>query len=79
MKLLSLHCNQTLIEMKSLKTMTVLKALQADGWEVVRVKGSHRQLKHPTKKGTVTLNGKPSDDIWGFELRSVEKQSGLKF
>lgn len=65
--------------MKSLKTMTVLKALQADGWEVVRVKGSHRQLKHPTKKGTVTLNGKPSDDIWGFELRSVEKQSGLKF
>lgn len=78
-KLLSLHCNQTLIEMKSLKTMTVLKALQDDGWEVVRVKGSHRQLKHPTKKGTVTLNGKPSDDIWGFELRSVEKQSGLKF
>lgn len=65
--------------MKSLKTLTVLKALQADGWEVVRVKGSHRQLKHPTKKGTVTLNGKPSDDIWGFELKSVEKQSGLKF
>lgn len=65
--------------MKSLKTLTVLKALQADGWEVVRIKGSHRQLKHPTKKGTVTLNGKPSDDIWGFELKSVEKQSGLKF
>nr|WP_304487336.1 type II toxin-antitoxin system HicA family toxin [Duncaniella muris] len=27
---------------------------------IVRQKGSHRQLKHPTKPGTVTLNGKPS-------------------
>ena len=65
--------------MKCLKTLKVLNALIADGWEVVRIKGSHRQLKHPTKKGTVTLNGKLSSDIWGAELKSVEKQSGLKF
>ncbi|WP_370527630.1 type II toxin-antitoxin system HicA family toxin, partial [Duncaniella muris] len=46
--------------MRVLKTSAVLKVLLADGWMIVRQKGSHRQLKHPTKPGTVTLNGKPS-------------------
>ena len=65
--------------MKVLKTSLVLKLLLDDGWEIVDQRGSHRQLKHPVKKGKVTLNGKPSDDIWGDNLKSVEKQSGLKF
>jgi len=65
--------------MKVLKTGAVLKALLDDGWLIVHQRGSHRQLKHPEKKGKVTLNGKPSDDIWGAELKSVEKQSGLVF
>ena len=65
--------------MTVLKTSKVLKMLLDDGWEVVHQKGSHRQLKHPVKKGKVTLNGKPSDDISGNNLKSVEKQSGLKF
>ncbi len=65
--------------MKVLKTSTVLKMLLDDGWVVAYQNGSHRQLKHPVKKGKVTLNGKPSDDIWGNNLKSVEKQSGLKF
>ena len=65
--------------MKVLKTKLVLKLLLDDGWKIVHQKGSHQQLKHPVKKGKVTLNGKPSDDIWGYNLKSVEKQSGLKF
>ncbi|MDE5726957.1 MAG: type II toxin-antitoxin system HicA family toxin [Duncaniella sp.] len=65
--------------MKVLKTSAVLKALLADGWRIVATQGSHRQLKHPNKPGKVTLNGKPSSDIYGSELASVEKQSGLKF
>jgi predicted RNA binding protein YcfA (HicA-like mRNA interferase family) len=65
--------------MKVKKTGAVLKALLEDGWYIDRIKGSHRQLKHPTKSGTVTLNGTPSSDIYGMELKSVEKQSGLKF
>lgn len=65
--------------MKVLKVSFVLNALFDDGWEIVKQRGSHRQLKHPTKKGKVTLNGKPSGDIWGTLLASVEKQSGLKF
>lgn len=65
--------------MKVLKTSAVLKALLQDGWYLAHQVGSHRQFKHPTKKGKVTVNGKPSDDIWGNELKSVEKQSGLVF
>ncbi|MDF3696639.1 type II toxin-antitoxin system HicA family toxin, partial [Enterobacter hormaechei] len=29
--------------------------IEADGWYLVRVKGSHHQFKHPTKKGLVTV------------------------
>lgn len=65
--------------MKVLKTGYVLKTLLAEGWYIAAIKGSHRQLRHPNKTGKVTLNGKPSSDIWGRELDSVEKQSGHKF
>lgn len=51
--------------MKVLKTGAVLKALLADGWRILAIQGSHRQLKHPLKTGKVTLNGKPSSDIYG--------------
>lgn len=65
--------------MKTIKISAILSILEKDGWRVVRQKGSHRQLKHPSKKGTVTVNGKPSDVVWGFLLRSIESQADLKF
>ena len=33
-----------------MKIKAILKLLKEDGWEQVAQKGSHRQLKHPTKK-----------------------------
>jgi predicted RNA binding protein YcfA (HicA-like mRNA interferase family) len=56
----------------------VLKMLEDDGWYVVRMTGSHRQLKHPTKAGTVTVAGKPSLDVPPGTLNSILKQAGLK-
>ena len=35
--------------------------LLEDGWFITRQKGSHRQFKHPSKRGLVTVNGKNSD------------------
>jgi predicted RNA binding protein YcfA (HicA-like mRNA interferase family) len=52
--------------------------LEADGWFEVRTKGSHRQFRHPTKPGTVTVAGKPSVDLPPGTLNSVLKQAGLK-
>jgi predicted RNA binding protein YcfA (HicA-like mRNA interferase family) len=64
--------------MESVKVRDVLKLIEEDGWYLVRVKGSHRQYKHPTKVGLVTLPGKPGDDLAPGTLNSVFKQAGLK-
>jgi len=41
-------------------------------------RGSHRQFKHSTKAGRVTVSGKPRDDLVPGTLNSILKQSGLK-
>jgi predicted RNA binding protein YcfA (HicA-like mRNA interferase family) len=61
-----------------LKIRDIVKQLEADGWTEVRQRGSHRQFKHPTKPGLVTVAGKPSDDLAPGTLNSVLKQAGLK-
>lgn len=65
--------------MKTVKVSKILRDLQVDGWYIDRQKGSHRQFKHPTKKGTTTVNGKKSKEVDGFLLKSIERQSGLEF
>ncbi|HZK48011.1 MAG TPA: type II toxin-antitoxin system HicA family toxin [Thermoleophilia bacterium] len=52
--------------------------LEADGWELVRTRGSHRQYRHPTKAGRVTLAGNAKDDLAAGTLSSILKQAGLK-
>jgi len=64
---------------KVVKVSKILKDLKADGWYKDRQRGSHREFKHPTKKGVVTVNGHENGDVWGFLLKSIEAQSGLKF
>jgi len=52
--------------------------LEDDGWYLVRTKGSHRQYKHFTKKGLVTIAGHVSDEMVKGTLNSILKQAGLK-
>jgi predicted RNA binding protein YcfA (HicA-like mRNA interferase family) len=56
----------------------VLKMLRKDGWYQVPSRGGHRQFKHDTKPGRVTVSGKPSDDLAPGTLNSILKQAGLK-
>ncbi len=63
--------------MATVKVREVIKALEADGWYLVVTKGSHRQYKHPTRPGRVTVAGKPSDDLPAGTLSSIAKQSQL--
>lgn len=66
--------------MKVIKVNEIIKRLQDEGWFLYRHNGtSHRQFKHPTRTGKVTVNGKSSADITGDLLKSIEKQSGLVF
>lgn len=55
----------------------VIAAITADGWIEVAQKDSHKQFKHPTKKGRVTAPH-PKRDFTIGTLRSIEKQAGLK-
>lgn len=52
--------------------------LEKDGWFLVETRGSHRQYKHATKPGRVTVAGHPSDDVAPGTLNSIRKQARLK-
>jgi predicted RNA binding protein YcfA (HicA-like mRNA interferase family) len=54
----------------------VIRRLESEGWYRVKSKGSHRQFKHPTKPGRVTVSGKMSDTLAAGTLKSIRKQAG---
>lgn len=58
------------------KTRDVLRALRDDGWvEARRGPGDHRQYRHETKPGRVTVDhGEP--EIPTGTLRSIYRQAG---
>ena len=64
--------------MRSYSSRDVMKILLEDGWIEINCVGDHHQFKHPTKKGKVTLRH-PVKDLGVRDLKSIEKQSGLKF
>ena len=56
----------------------IIKMIEADGWYLDRQKGSHKQYKHPEKKGIVTISvHKLSDEIAPGTLGSILKQAKL--
>ena len=61
-----------------MKVRDVLKLPKDDGWYLVVTEGSHRQFKHLTKPGRVTVAGHPSDDVHPKTLRSILTQAGLR-
>lgn len=60
------------------KVRDVLTLLNDGGWRLVGQCGSHRQLKHPTKPGRVTVAGKPGEDVVPGTFQNILKQAGLK-
>jgi predicted RNA binding protein YcfA (HicA-like mRNA interferase family) len=59
------------------KVREVIDKLEADGWYLARTRGSHRQFKHPRKRGLVTVAGKPSDDVHPKTLASIAQQAQM--
>jgi predicted RNA binding protein YcfA (HicA-like mRNA interferase family) len=56
----------------------LIGVIEADGWWLVRTRGSHRQFRHAVKPGLVTIAGKPGDTLAPGTVNSILKQAGLK-
>ena len=61
------------------KVKEVIDIIVADGWFFSRQKGIHKQFRHSSKTGTVTVpdHGK-NEDLDHFLVNSILKQAGLK-
>ena len=62
-----------------MKVKEIIKKLEADGWVLVRQKGSHKQFKHPDKAELITVpdhgqNKEPSIGV----LNGIMKNAGWK-
>ena len=60
-----------------MKVRDVIKLIEEDGWSLVTIKGSHRQYKHTTKTGRVTIAGHISKEAPPGTLSSIFKQAQL--
>jgi predicted RNA binding protein YcfA (HicA-like mRNA interferase family)/predicted RNase H-like HicB family nuclease len=56
------------------KVGELIRLLADDGWRLARTRGSHRQYKHPSKAGVVTVAGKSSLDVPPGTLNAILKQ-----
>ncbi len=61
-----------------MRVREAISFIERNGWVLVSIKGSHRQFKHPVKKGRVTIAGNLGDELAKGTLNSILKQSGLK-
>ena len=61
----------------SMKSRDIIKKLKKAGWAEVRQSGSHKQFRHPDRRGTVTVPHPDSNMAIGT-IKSIEKQSGIK-
>jgi len=61
-----------------MKVRDILRKLKDDGWYHHSTRGSHRQFKHPSKPGRVTVPVKPGDDLAVGTVASIYKQAGWK-
>lgn len=56
-----------------MKSRDLIKLIEADGWYLEVIKGSHHHYKHQVKKGKVTIPHLPKGTV-----NSILKQAGLK-
>jgi predicted RNA binding protein YcfA (HicA-like mRNA interferase family) len=54
----------------------VIKTLEANGWKLAAVRGSHHQFIHPSKPGRVTVPH-PKKDLTTGTIRSIYRQAGI--
>ena len=60
-----------------MKIREIVRLVEFDGWIMIGQEGSHRQYKHPAKRGKVTIAGHPGKDVSEAMISSILRQAGL--
>jgi predicted RNA binding protein YcfA (HicA-like mRNA interferase family) len=60
-----------------MKSAEVVKLIQAAGWRLIRISGSHHHFRHAARSGLVTIPP-PKQDLPPGTLNSILKQAGVK-
>lgn len=61
-----------------MKCSELAKLLKRDGWIATSQNGSHKKMKHPTKKGIIIFPDHGSKEMASGTAISILKQAGLK-
>jgi predicted RNA binding protein YcfA (HicA-like mRNA interferase family) len=59
-----------------MQSRELIRLLEANGWQLNRVRGSHHQYRHPTKPGIVTVPH-PKKDLGVGLVKAIRKQAGI--
>ena len=60
------------------KVREAIRIVEKDGWQLDRMKGSHRHFKHPVKPGTVTIPGHLGEDVPKGTWSNILRQAALR-
>jgi predicted RNA binding protein YcfA (HicA-like mRNA interferase family) len=61
-----------------MKVREIIRFLEKEGWRRVKSKSGHRQYKHPSKPGKVTVPGQLNKELPPKTADSILRQAGLK-
>ena len=60
------------------KVKEMIKIIELDGWVLYTQKGSHKQYKHPIKKGRVTIPDHGQNEVLEHKMvKPILNQAGL--
>lgn len=61
---------------RTMKSADLIRELEANGWLLTRVRGSHHVFKHPSRPGRVVVPH-PKKDLGTGLVAAIRKQAGL--
>jgi predicted RNA binding protein YcfA (HicA-like mRNA interferase family) len=61
----------------TMNSRELIRLLEAAGWQLMRVRGSHHQFKHPAKPNLVTVPH-PKKDLGIGLVKAIFKQAGIR-
>jgi predicted RNA binding protein YcfA (HicA-like mRNA interferase family) len=60
------------------KVRDLVRLLESRGWQLRRVRGSHRQFRHAEKGVVITVAGHPGSDVPVGTLKAILRSAGLQ-